>query len=469
MNPSAGATTERLELADVQGLVVRGYGTLPCAAYALLHGPRPDGLRRLTQWVAGRVTTADERPTDRATNVALTADGVLALTGWDHLPDGFSEPFRTGMDTGYRNRILGDTGANDPSGWVWGRSGPEPVHVTVLLYARDASTLAAAVQGLRSRARADGVQVQRVLTPDDLSDREAFGFRDGISQPTIAGVTGGVDPPEALLPGEFVLGYRNEYGQQSERPLLSATDDPERMLVRDRSGVPDLGRNGTYLVMRQLRQDVDGFWSWVREAAGGDEVAGQQLAARVVGRWPGGAPVALAPLADDPTLANVNDFGYHEVDPDGLRCPVGAHIRRVNPRDSLPPRPGTEASLKGVRPHRLVRRGRTYTEGDERGLYFLALNANLARQFEFIQHGWLNGNAFTTLDDPDDPLVGARAQGPSSFTVPALPARHRYRDLPQFVQVRGGAYFFLPGRSALQYLAARPRGGPDPHPRGNHA
>jgi deferrochelatase/peroxidase EfeB len=113
-----------------------------------------------------------------------------------------------------------------------------------------------------------------------------------------------------------------------------------------------------------------------------------------------------------------------------------------------------------VRTHRLVRRGRTYSAPDERGLYFVCLNANLARQFEFVQHGWLNGNAFVALDDADDPLVGSRAGGPSSFTVPDRPVRRRYRDLPQFVQVRGGAYFFLPGLRALQFLAARPRSGP---------
>ncbi|WP_051274963.1 Dyp-type peroxidase [Cellulomonas sp. URHD0024] len=466
---STGTTAERLELSDVQGLVVRGYGKLPCAAYVLLHAPEPDGLRRLTRWAVGRVTAGDDSPTDRAVNVAVTADGIRALTGWTDLPDGFSEPFRTGMDTEYRNRILGDTGSNDPRGWLWGRAATQPLHLMVLLYARDAAILAADVEEVRSQARAGGVRVQRVLTTDELRDRDAFGFKDGVSQPTIAGVSDGADPPEALLPGEFVLGYRNEYGQRSERPLLRAAEDPTKLLVRDRSGAPDLGRNGTYLVVRQLRQDVEGFWGWVRQAAGDDEAKGEHLAARIVGRWPSGAPLALAPTADDPALGDVNDFGYHDVDPIGLRCPVGAHVRRVNPRDSLPPRPGTDASLRGVRPHRLVRRGRTYTDGDERGLYFLALNANLARQFEFIQHGWLNGNAFTTLDDPDDPLVGARMHGPSSFTVPGQPVRRRYRDLPQFVQVRGGAYLFLPGLRALQFLAAGPRTGSDQHTRGSDA
>jgi Dyp-type peroxidase family len=456
----SAATSDLLELSDIQGLVVRGFGKLPCAAYVLLHAPTPEGLRHLTRWAATRVTPGAESPTDRAMNLALTHDGVRVLTEWDDLPEGFSEPFRTGMDTEYRNRILGDTGTNDPSGWLWGRSDAEPIHLLLLLYAQDAPTLAALVAEVRGQAELDGVRVQLALSADDLTDREAFGFRDGISQPTIASVTGGHNPPEALLPGEFVLGYRNEYGQLSERPLLPSSADPEQMLPRDRSGTPDLGRNGTYLVFRQLRQDVDGFWGYVNAAAEGDAGQAQHLAARIVGRWPGGAPLALAPAADDPALADANDFGYHQVDPGGLRCPVGAHVRRANPRDSLPPRPGTDASLRGVRTHRMVRRGRTYSEGDERGLYFVCLNANLARQFEFVQHGWLNGNAFVALDDADDPLVGSRTSGPSSFTVPRRPVRHRYRDLPQFVQVRGGAYFFLPGLKALQYLAARPRRGP---------
>lgn len=454
------ATSELLDLPDVQGLVVRGYGKLPSAAYLLLHAPTPDGLRRLTRWAASRVTTGDESPTDQAMNVALTHDGVRSLTEWDDLPDGFSEPFRTGMDTEYRNRILGDTGTNDPRGWLWGRSGAEPIHLLLLLYAQDAPTLAELVAEVSGEAEQDGVRVQRVLPADDLSDREPFGFRDGISQPTIASVTGGHNPAEALMPGEFVLGYGNEYGQRSERPLLPSSADPERMLSRDRSGAPDLGRNGTYLVFRQLRQDVEGFWGYVNAAADGNAAEAEHLAARIVGRWPGGAPVVLAPSTDDPALADANDFGYHHVDAGGQRCPVGAHVRRANPRDSLPPSPGTDSSLRGVRTHRLVRRGRTYTDDGERGLYFVCLNANLARQFEFVQHGWLNGNAFVTLDDADDPLVGSRLSGPSSFTVPGHPVRRRYRDLPQFVQMRGGAYFFLPGLKALQYLAARPRRGP---------
>ena len=129
----------------------------------------------------------------------------------------------------------------------------------------------------------------------------------------------------------------------------------------------------------------------------------------MVGRWPSGAPLALAPDADDPSLADANDFAYHEDDPRGVRCPVGSHIRRSNPRDSLDPRPGSSRSFEINRRHRIVRRGREYgpplpleealtaDDSAERGLHFICLNANIARQFEFVNHTWLNNPKFGEL------------------------------------------------------------------------
>jgi deferrochelatase/peroxidase EfeB len=204
----------------------------------------------------------------------------------------------------------------------------------------------------------------------------------------------------------------------------------------------------------------------------------------MVGRWPSGAPLVETPDRDDPRLGDDNDFGYHRADPLGLACPAGAHIRRVNPRDSLDPRPGTEASLAVNDGHRLLRRGRSYGPGDgapttagngnhaertaqgdvapsrETGLHFLCLVASLARQFEFVQHTWLNNPTFHGLYDDTDPLIGSRHLRGATFTVPARPARRRYRGLPQFVRTRGGAYFFLPGISALRYLEQLPAGAP---------
>ncbi len=272
--------------------------------------------------------------------------------------------------------------------------------------------------------------------------------------------------------GEFVLGYRNGYRQLTDRPLLPTSADPRQLLPSDPggSGQADLGRNGTYLVLRQLEQDVDGFWRYVAEATrrpdGSDDRCAQDaLAGKLVGRWRSGAPLVKAPYRDDPALAEDNDFGYHHTDPLGLACPLGAHIRRANPRDSLDPQPGTDASLLVNSLHRLLRRGRSYgpvggaPEGAT-GLYFICLAANLARQFEFVQHTWLNDPTFNRLYDDSDPLVGSRQSRGRTFTVPALPVRRRYRGLPQFVRTRGGAYFFLPGISALRYLQQLPGSAP---------
>src|SRR5262249_1540621 len=156
----------------------------------------------------------------------------------------------------------------------------------------------------------------------------------------------------------------NAYDLLTDRPLLPPAADPGRLLPRDarRSGAADLGRNGSYLVVRQLAQDVDSFRRYVQEGTRrpGGSVGPQArgaLAAKMVGRWPSGAPLVRTPDRDDPQLADDNSFGYHHTDPTGYACPLGAHVRRVNPRDSLDPRPGTVASLRVNDRHRLLRRG----------------------------------------------------------------------------------------------------------------
>ena len=226
------------------------------------------------------------------------------------------------------------------------------------------------------------------------------------------------------MPGEFVLGYRNEYGQLSERPLLDPPQDPDRMLPPDRSGgAATSAATASYLVFRQLRQDVEGFWDYVarRRAAGGRRRGRRELlAARVVGRWPSGAPAGALPrTADDPALADANDFGYHHVDPRGLRCPVGAHIRRDQPARLPAAEPGhgrarcardPPAPAAAPRPE-LHRRRRAWA------CYFLCLNANLARQFEFVQHGWIERPVVQRPGRRRRPAGRLpRRDGPSTFT-----------------------------------------------------
>jgi Dyp-type peroxidase family len=456
--------TEQLELDDIQGLLVRGYGSLPAAEFALLRIDDAPAARRGLQGWADAVTSAERAPAETALNVALTAAGVATLSPDGPLPRGFSEPFVSGMVTGYRSRLLGDVGEDDPAGWTWGGPGADPVHLIVLLYARDAGVLQSTVDDVAQHATGHGMAIVGRLPTLELSEREQFGFRDGLSQPTMDGLPRAAEGGDVVRAGEFVLGYLNEYGLLTERPLLPPERDPDRILPPDPagSGAADLGRNGSYLVVRQLRQDVRAFWDFVDGVATGpdgtpDPAARELLAAKLVGRWRSGAPLTLSPERDDDRLATANDFGYHELDARGLRCPIGAHVRRANPRDSLQPGPGTESSREVNRRHRLLRRGRNYaTDGDagERGLHFMCLNANLARQYEFVQHSWMNDPSFNGLTGSVDPLVGPRGGAGTTFTEQAVPVRRRHLGLPRFVQVRGGAYFFLPGIRALRFLAS---------------
>ena len=452
-----------IELDDVQGLFARGYGNLKSAAFLLLTVEDAAAARRWLGNVSEAITPASARPPDLALNVAFTSSGLERLGLAREALSMFSDAFLAGMTTPHRMRILGDLDENAPAQWDWGGPSGGAVDAVLLLYARDDSGLTE----LEQEHAPAGFSLVRRLDTADLDGFEPFGFRDGISQPFVDGL-GKSGPPDATVrAGEFLLGYSNEYGLYTDRPLLDPPADPGNVLPRDveGSGRADLGRNGSYLVLRQLRQDVAGFWQFadsatLREDGGSDPDARLRLAARMVGRWPSGAPLVLAPEADDPNLAEANDFGYHEHDRRGARCPIGSHIRRSNPRDSLDPRPGTTRSLEINRRHRILRRGREYgpplpleqalaaDDGAERGLHFICLNANIARQFEFVNQTWLNNPKFGELYDDADPFFA-----PGAFTIPTDGVRERVTDVPRFVFVKGGAYFFLPGLAALRYLA----------------
>jgi Dyp-type peroxidase family len=460
---------------DIQGIVVSGYGHLPYAAYLLLAIDQPvaagDWLARL----ADAVTTARGRVERRALGVALTATGLAAIGLPERIRSEFALEFTSGMiDDAHRRRILGDVGPNAPEEWLWGGPDTRAVDVLLLLFAESESELEALTEQQLDDARGVSL-VQRLKAGNATFDH--FGFRDSISQPVIAGLRSGPGA-QTIQTGEFLLGYPNEYRQFTNRPLIDPLEDPSVLLANDAagSGLRDLGRNGTYLVFRHLSQDVPAFWQWadnsVGEHANGDREAGlggreqlrTALASKLVGRWPGGAPLTLSPDHDDPELASAADFGYFHQDRDGLRCPIGAHVRRSHPRDSLDPNPGTASSIRIDKHHRLLRRGRKYGEQmapaaalaapaggeDERGLHFICLCASIERQFEFVQHTWINSPKFDGLYNDPDPLI---AGGPRTFTVQAAPVRKRYLQLPAFVQTRGGGYFFLPGVGALRYLA----------------
>jgi Dyp-type peroxidase family len=471
-------TPAPLDLHDIQGLVARGYGHLSAAAFLLLTIEDAAAARRWLGEVSGAITSAELRRPNRALNVAFTSTGLERL-GLDRgTLELFSNEFVTGMTTPHRTRILGDLDENAPARWEWGGEIGPSVDAVLLLYALNDRELTRFEAEQTGALPQGGIRVARRLGTSDLDGVEPFGFRDGVSQPFVEGLSKTGPPESTVRAGEFLLGYENEYGLYTDRPLLDPSADPDGVLPRDAagSGKADLGRNGSYLVFRQLRQNVGRFWQFVdvateRADGSSDPAARVRLAAKMVGRWPSGAPLTLAPDADDPALAEANNFAYHKLDRRGARCPIGSHIRRSNPRDSLDPRPGSSRSFEINRRHRLLRRGREYgpplsmeqaLAGDDsadRGLHFICLNANIQRQFEFVNHTWLNNPKFADLYDDADPLVAPSAPHGGTFTMPTDGVRERVTNVPRFVTVRGGAYFLLPGLAALRYLAKRS----DPH------
>ncbi|WP_051218507.1 Dyp-type peroxidase [Nocardioides insulae] len=463
----------RIDVDDVQALVMQGYGRLRGAAYLLLEVTDPIPARSWLAALVGEVTLGERRPVGTATNVAFTATGLGRLGVTDDVLAGFAPEYVEGMTSAHRTRLLGDAGAAAPSAWAWGGPQGPSVDVLVLLYATTAEELTGHVQEQRSRATASGLREVALLDTEDIGLGEHFGFRDGISQPVLAGTGRPSGDLHVVAPGEFLLGYPNQHGQAPSSPTVAADDDTARLLppAKDDRDRRDLGRNGTYLVMRTLSQDVGAFWRYAdaqtRRADGSsDPAARTSLAARMVGRWPSGAPLTLSPDRDRPELAEQNDFGYHEHDAEGFACPIGAHVRRTHPRDSLPPRPGSDTSVEVGKGHRLLRRGRPYgppvdlgdaltaeEAGDVRGLHFIALCTDIARQFEFISHTWVQNPHFAGLYDDSDPLLGGHTGEGSGFTVQQRPVRRRYVETPAVVTTRGGAYFFLPGARALRYLS----------------
>jgi Dyp-type peroxidase family len=476
-----------LDLKDIQGIVARGFGELEAGCYMFLNIRDAKAARDWLGRLAALITDGTQKPEDRALNVAFTCEGLAALELDAETLATFSHEFQDGMASEYRRRILGDHGESAPENWAWGGPTTTPVHVLLMIFAVNEEERLAFCRSLSDGFTSGGVgQVSEVLRSIVLRDvsgcsKEHFGFCDSIAQPFIEGLGKTGPPANTVRAGEFVLGYRNEYNLLTERPLVKAGRDPRGILptAEEGSGEHDLGRDGTYLVFRQLQQHVNRFWQFMedatRDAGGGSHPDARiRLASKMVGRWPSGAPLVLSPDKDTPALGKENDFAYQAADPHGLKCPIGSHIRRSNPRDMLDPHPGTSKSTDVNKRHQLLRRGRAYGEpvaasmkpedilraevpGD-RGLHFICLNANISRQFEFVQQTWVNNPKFNGLYNDSDPLIGDRdalGEGQAAiFTEQAEPVRRRAARLPQFVSVRGGAYFFLPGLKAIRYLAS---------------
>jgi Dyp-type peroxidase family len=489
----------QVDFSDVQGLARYGYRCLHHAAYFLASIKDPGSARA---WLAKQEFTsaAAGRAPDEVLQVALSFAGLQALGISQAIQEGFPTDFRSGM-TGdqARSRRLGDTGCNDPDKWIWGGPGNVP-HLLITVIAKSAPALAALEARIKCDLWAQAFDEPLYLPTSDMDEHEPFGFKDGVSQPK-------PDWERRLTPrdntyeytnrsalGEFLLGYPNEYALCTDRPLLSLEEDPNGILLpaEDVPNKKDFTRNGTYLVMRDLAQDVAGFQAYVNDRAKQMPGKNYSFAEAMVGRRKCGEPiVALDALPiegvkeDEEKDWKYNRFTFRS-DPHGWTCPFGAHIRRANPRNADLPE-GTKGwlsflwrmlgfggrgtrydLLESVRFHRILRRGREYGPliGDqvgkgrrpgEEGLRFICLNANILRQFEFLQNSWITNPRFNGLEEAD-PLLGNREKlcaggDTNTFTWPQPSGiNRRYEGLPAFVTVRGGAYFFMPGLRALRYI-----------------
>ncbi len=435
-----------LELDDIQNGVLHPRPSPYAGAYILVRiDDRRAGrelLRRLIPVLADATSPADPSRQARI-SAGLTFEGLRALGVPQDSLDSFPLPFRQGM-AARAAAELGDIGESAPEHWEKPFGTPD-VHVGLSALSPDAAGLERVLARARTAyAELDGVTAIWRLDCHALpTNKEAFGFRDGISHPAIegSGIPGSNPGEQPIKAGEFLLGYPNERGE------LPAMPQP---------GV--LGKNGTYVVFRKLHQRVAAFRQYLTANSSGPD-GENLLAAKMMGRWPSGAPLALCPAHDDPELgadpARSNDFLFKEDDPQGLKTPPGSHIRRMNPRDS---------DISGfVRFHRMIRRGTSYgpvlppgvleDDGAERGLAFVFVGANLEKQFEFVQSEWLNkGRFFYAPASDKDPIAGAN-DGSGMYTIPTQPIRRRLQGLPAFVVTRGGAYFFVPGLGALRWLA----------------
>jgi Dyp-type peroxidase family len=493
----SGSTSWKLETQvakQTQGLVVSAFAGLPVAeALFLALDPGIGGAWLTTLRSELDISDANDEKGERrsATAIAFTWSGLKAMGLDADTLETFSPPFREGMHQPDRQRRLGDAlGAPTviAGGPRWSGNNvrdpasphtttPTTVHAVLVLYAPDENALTGRLPPLVARLQQCGVRVahQRRLSlmPDQRNiAREHFGFADGISQPVLYG--DGIRFPSGATAearkrwhgveaGEVLMGHRNAHDETAPGPVVAASlhgATAHLSATGVAEGFRNLGLHGSYLVIRELYQDVAAFWNSMIEAAKtlGTGVTPDWVAERVVGRTQDGAivrPAAAPPLPDG---LEGNDVGFAELDVHGFGCPLGSHIRRGNPRDSLPSRDGPSADLlSAANAHRILRRGRKFgpeikdrcqDDGETRGLFFMCLNSDVARHFEFVQQTWMLNRGFATLEEETDPLMGPKGR----FTIPATPVR-RCPVVETFVKFAGGEYFFLPSLPALNYLA----------------
>jgi Dyp-type peroxidase family len=453
----------KLNAADIQGFAMRGY-TFPVARYVLMEIADAKTGQALLRKILDQVTTAerwDVKP-DSTLNVAFTYKGLVRLGLPDAALLSFPVEFVQGMKA--RAKILEDTGRSGPERWdpVWLES---QVHAWVGIYGESPAVLERRCAILRQFLEETGGA--RILYEQDASllpgengsygAKEHFGYTDGFGNPDFEGADRKTQPGQGkltsdgkwvpLATGEFLLGYPDEAGELPVAPVPHL-----------------LAKNGTFMVYRKLHQNVATFRQYLDEHGGRYAGGKEKLAAKFVGRWQDGTPLELSPDRQDPALVkdpNRSTNFIYGSDPDGRRCPIGAHMRRVNPRDAF----GFNGAL--INRRRIMRRGLpygTYTQpdrpandADEHGVIFIVLNASIFRQFEFVQQQWIQYGNDSHQGTDRDLLVGNN-DGSGRYMIqgdtdPSNPP-YMCTGLPSFVETRGGDYFFMPSLTALRLIAA---------------
>lgn len=423
--------------------------------------------------VSQRRKCPDPKPVEATwLNLGVSFKGLEVLGAGDleKMPEEFRIPMRD------RATEIGDVDASAPA--MWSPPFQSDIHAVLIIASDDPDDLEEESVHMRRHISETGVGelgfVDGNDRPEPNGGHEHFGFKDGISQPTIEGVTSPARPGENVIPlGEFVLGHPKLGDPSRPDPPPDAYSPVQPPVPPD---VPAWAVNGSFLVFRKLFQDVAGFQSFVTQQASGANMSEDVFGAKMVGRYKSGAPLQrtggtadLDPEAPEAAAENnpslkpeeIDNFDYSG-DQDGLDMPRAAHIRKSNPRASS--FPGQEETNR----HRILRRGIQYgpefqpgetpygggtpTDGQDRGLLFVCYQSSIANGFEFIQSQWMNQDGFPQAGDGRDPIT-SQDQDKAKFKIPRREHEEIHLELTRWVITRGGEYFLSPSIDGVRALA----------------
>jgi deferrochelatase/peroxidase EfeB len=483
------AAHDALDLSDIQGFILRGY-RMPMVRHFLLTVSVPAKARELLgRFVNGdesdapQITTAEDwhvgfepgpgdnlddvprHKPDYCLNLGITWPGLVALEVKDRVPTLSFKSFGAfTAGAAQRAELVGDTGASGPQNWVGGfGTGRDQVLVTLHAISPEAmatytdrlTALFAEGDAFREIWRGDGMALMEIVDGKTVPTfRVHFGYTDGISITTIHG------GPERYPP---------DHQQPCEPWLFVLLDEAENYIVPEPR---ELGLNGSFAVFKMAETDVVGFENFLQSNK--EKIDPELLAAKICGRWRNGVPLALSPETDSPpggiSPEQLNNFDYVNVDgsgdPKGVRCPVGAHMRRINPRGQPVTGQGHPGGSNNT--HRLIRRGMPYGpiydpkqpyDGIERGLMGYFINSNIENQYEFVLSQWVNDSEFAGAvrlpPKSKDPLIGTQDPAESIFAIPQPNGTPpiKITGFLSFVTTKAAAYCFLPSVTALKFIA----------------